>query len=115
LKKIKNIFLVFFLAFIFSEDSLDHEIKNPDVAWKLSLIPGLGQFYNEDYLKGTIFFASEVYLLSMVSYYYGININKRNLYAWLSLMMYTINIVDAYIDAELSTFFNLRTNIKDNK
>ena len=101
------------LTFAFSEDSLNYKIKNPNIAWKLSIVPGLGQFYNEDYLKGSFFLLSEVYLLSMVKYYYNINISKRNIYMWLSLLMYTTNIIDAYIDSELSTFFDLNKISKD--
>ena len=38
--------------------------KNPDLARKLALFPGAGQFYNEKYLKGFIFFASDFLFLS---------------------------------------------------
>ena len=34
-------------------------IRNPKIAWKLGLIPGLGQLYNGKYLKAIGFIAGE--------------------------------------------------------
>ena len=56
----KNFFLILCLMFgiLISDDanmdkSLETSIseKTPELAWKLSLLPGLGQFYNEKYLR----------------------------------------------------------------
>ena len=37
------------------------KIKNPSVAWKLSLIPGMGQCYNEKYVKSGSFILAGAY------------------------------------------------------
>ena len=42
-------------------DSL--KAKNPAIAWKLSIVPGLGQIYNESYAKSAFFIISESYFL----------------------------------------------------
>ncbi|MAV63846.1 MAG: hypothetical protein CMG00_01490 [Candidatus Marinimicrobia bacterium] len=107
--QIKTVMLIVLLAFPFAAEKKMNtsQEKNALTALKLSIVPGLGQFYNKKYLKGTLFLSSEVYLLSLVKHYYNIDINKRNLYMWISLLVYTVNIIDAYIDSELDTFTNL--------
>ena len=108
----KNFFLILCLMFgiLISDDanidkSLETSIseKNPELAWKLSLIPGLGQFYNEKYLKGALFLSSEAILIRNISIY-SADIAMRNSLMWLTIGIYVFNIIDAYVDAELSTF-----------
>ena len=101
---------IFFISFIHSseilnyeDDMLDH--KDPNVAWKLSIIPGLGQVYNEKYIKGSLFFVSEVSLINNISIY-SADIAMRNSLMWVAIGLYVYNIIDAYVDAELNTFDN---------
>ena len=79
--------------------------KDPNVAWKLSIIPGLGQVYNEKYIKGSLFFVSEVSLINNISIY-SADIAMRNSLMWVAIGLYVYNIIDAYVDAELNTFDN---------
>ena len=106
----KQIIILFiFSTFILSkslsvEEKTDSTvIKNPDIVKKISFIPGAGQFYNEDYLKGSLFFLSEIYSIYMANKFSS-NINKRNNFIWWAIGIYILNIADAYIDAELSSF-----------
>ena len=108
--------LIAFFSFSVSEDLHSEENfkknedaivkKRPEIARKLSLfIPGAGQFYNEKYLKGVGFLSSELICL----YNWNLSLSpltvaSRNTWAWLAVGIYIWNVVDAYIDAELSTF-----------
>jgi len=82
-------------------DSL--KAKNPAIAWKLSIVPGLGQIYNESYAKSAFFIISESYFLLEIEKHSHL-IKTRNKFAWWFLAVYFMNIVDAYVEAELSTF-----------
>ena len=110
-KKIIITGLFFMLSALFS-NSLDtlklkeeSAYKDPEFAKKIAFIPGAGQFYNEDYLKGSLIIVSEFYTLAMADKFSS-NIIKRNSFIWWSLGIYILNIIDAYIDAELSSFPN---------
>ena len=69
---------------------------------KLSFIPGAGQFYNGKYLKSAFFGLSQLYFLSEFSTLS--NVAARNNHAWAALIIYILNVVDAHIDLELSSF-----------
>ena len=116
-----KITLSFFILFTFLTASPDSTLidkesikKNPKFVKKISFIPGAGQFYNEDYLKGSLIILSEVYTLSMANKFSS-NIIKRNSFIWWSLGIYTLNIIDAYVDAELSSFPNEDDVLKEEK
>ena len=84
-------------------DSL--EVKDPSLAWKLALIPSAGQIYNRDYHKMTGFWLLELYSIYKFDYYNKEDkLGNRNTYAWWIMGLYIISIVDAYVDAHLSTF-----------
>ena len=110
LKKISLIFFII-LSFLISDNnnaSDENNIKldgykKSNLAWKLSIIPGLGQLYNQKYLKGLLIFSSEAALLRNISLY-SADIAMRNSLMWWVLGIYAFNIIDAYVDAELSTF-----------
>ena len=85
--------------------------KKSSLAWKLSIVPGLGQFYNQEYLKGIFIFSSEAALLRNISLH-SANIAMRNSLIWWALGIYVYNIIDAYVDAELSTFTNNKNKDK---
>ena len=97
--------LIFSESFSIEEKSDSLIVKDPNIAKKISFIPGAGQFYNEDYLKGSLFFLSEIYSIYMANKFSD-DINKRNSFIWWAIAIYILNITDAYIDAELSSFPN---------
>ena len=81
------------------------KVRNPRLAWKLSAIPGLGQLYNGKYLKAIGFVAAEYTAVNRFNKYKESNhIGLRNTYAWWIFGIYIWNILDAYVDAQLSTF-----------
>ena len=80
-------------------------IRNPKIAWKLSIIPGLGQLYNGKYLKSFGFVIGEYIAVSRFDEFMKADrIGLRNTYAWWIIGLYVWNIFDAYVDAQLSTF-----------
>ena len=102
------IILLFTLSIVFSQNEgyIDSSmIRNPKIAWKLSLIPGLGQLYNGKHLKALGFVGGEYLALSRYNKFKQANhIGLRNTYAWWIIGLYIWNILDAYVDAQLSTF-----------
>ncbi len=80
-------------------------IKNPKLAWKLSAVPGLGQVYNEKYVKAAILGGSQYYAVSQfIKYRDEERIGRRNTYAWWILGLWVYGMLDAYVDAQLSSF-----------
>ncbi len=81
------------------------KVRQPKYAWKLSFIPGLGQIYNQKYLKGAAFISSEIFAINRFIELKNQNrIGLRNTYAWWIFGIYIWNILDSYVDAHLSTF-----------
>ena len=81
------------------------KVRNPSLAWKLGMIPGVGQLYNGKYLKAIGFIGAEYFV---VSRFIELNDEKRiglrNTYGWWVMGLFVWNILDAYVDAQLSTF-----------
>ena len=91
-------------------------IKNPNVAWKLSLIPGMGQLYNEKYVKSGAFILAGTYAyLKRTEFSSSGQIGKRNTYSWWLFGLYVWGILDAYVDAQLSTFPSGKNNKLENE
>lgn len=90
---------------LFSQDTFidSTQIKNPSIAWKLSFIPGLGQFYNGEWMK-TFLFHSALTISREEMRERSRSIGKRNTWAWWFLGIYVLGIVDAYVDAHLTSF-----------
>ena len=81
------------------------KIKDPEIAFKLGLIPGLGQFYNEKYLKSIGFIVGEYFAVRNFNHHKNINnVGSRNTYAWWVFGLYIWSLIDSYVDAQLSTF-----------
>ena len=79
--------------------------KNPSLSWKLAMIPGLGQIYNQKYLKSISFLTFQTYaVIKYIEFENKQNIALRNTYAWWVFGIYIWSILDAYVDAHLSTF-----------
>ncbi len=92
------------------------KIKNPNVAWKLSLIPGMGQLYNERYVKSGAFILSATYTyLKRSEFASSGQIGKRNTYSWWLFGLYVWGMLDAYVDAQLSTFPSGKNNKLENE
>lgn len=106
--KMKNIFIIFIMfSYVFLQEShIDStKIKNPQLAWKLSTIPGVGQAYNEKWVKAVGFLSAEIYSISKFMEFKDTpNIGKRNTWAWWILGIWITGMLDAYVDAQLSTF-----------
>ena len=82
------------------------KIRNPKIAWKLGFVPGLGQLYNGKYLKALGFVTGEYIAINRFNKFNKDNtsIGLRNTYAWWIIGLYIWNILDTYVDAQLSTF-----------
>ena len=81
------------------------KVKNPSMAWKLGVIPGLGQIYNEKYVKAIGFMGAELFVVSrFIELKEANKIGLRNTYAWWIFGLFVWNMLDAYVDAQLSTF-----------
>ncbi len=90
-------------------------IKNPKLAWKLGAIPGVGQFYNQKYGKGLAFIAAQYYTFNQYNTFnIEGNISKRNTYAWWVFGLWVLSMLDAYVDAHLTTF-PVQIENKDNQ
>ncbi|WP_323704141.1 sugar ABC transporter permease [Mammaliicoccus sp. Dog046] len=108
--------------------------RNPKLAAMLSIIPGIGQFYNKRYIKGSIFI---IFFISFISVFYQfMNIGFWGLFTLgtvpklddsrvllaqgiisllliaFALTLYVVNIIDAYRNADQ---YNKGHEIKDNK
>nr|WP_233710400.1 MULTISPECIES: sugar ABC transporter permease [Mammaliicoccus] len=109
-------------------------MRNPKLAAILSIIPGVGQFYNKRYIKGSIFI---VFFISFISVFYQfMNIGFWGLFTLgtvpklddsrvllaqgiisllliaFAITLYIVNIIDAYRNADQ---YNKGFEIKDRK
>lgn len=109
-------------------------MRNPKLAALLSIIPGIGQFYNKRYIKGSIFI---VFFISFISVFYQfMNIGFWGLFTLgtvpklddsrvllaqgiisllliaFAITLYVVNIIDAYRNADQ---YNKGFEIKDRK
>ena len=80
-------------------------VRNPGVAWKLGVIPGMGQLYNGKYIKSIGFISAEYFAVNrFIELEKENRIGLRNTYGWWVFGLFVWNILDAYVDAHLSTF-----------
>lgn len=91
----------------------DEPLKSPTGAMlRSAVIPGWGQYYCENRLKGVALFAVNAFLYSRVYSYHKKwrdtgnrdYQNKRNTFTWYSALAYLLTIADAYVDASLYKF-----------
>ena len=81
------------------------KVRNARLAWKLSVIPGMGQLYNGKYMKAIGFFGAEYFAIRRFFELKLKNrIGLRNTYGWWVFGLFVWNMLDAYVDAHLSTF-----------
>lgn len=90
-------------------------IKSPGKAMLFSVIPGGGQLYNRHPLKALLFagaFAYYGYGYTVAQDNYEADLSseslhrKRNDKIWMMSLIWTLNILDAYVDAQLWDFEN---------
>ena len=74
----------------------------------------MGQLYNGKYLKSFGTIATEYFAIEKFIYYKDLNkIGMRNTYAWWIIGIYFWSILDAYVDAQLSTFPNKKIEVSN--
>ena len=91
----------------------DIPLKSPwSAVARSAMLPGWGQFYNEQYLKSVISFS----LIGYFSYHVILNdrkykdtgnriyFSRRSEKSWQLGLVYALNMVDAYVDAYLYKF-----------
>ena len=102
----KKIVILFIFSFMFGFNSMDStKQKQPHLAWKFGLVPGLGQIYNQQYSKALFYLSAQGYSLYKINEYSRLDkIGNRNTYVWWLFGMYILSIIDAYVEAHLSTF-----------
>ena len=93
--------------------------KNPTIALLLSTLPGGGQFYTRNYIKGVVFGAAQAYFGGGTIYfhlkaeeakkarsewYYDWCSNQRYNFLWWDALVWGITMVDAYVSAHFYKF-----------
>ena len=110
-KLIKILFLTF-ISLTFALDSLN---TYPKLPLKIAVIPGMGQIYNEQYLKAGALVSLEVYSAYKVLEFHDLGqISNRNTYVWWLAGLYFLGIVDAYVESHLRTFPKEKKKREDN-
>ncbi|NOZ75532.1 MAG: hypothetical protein GXO90_09215 [FCB group bacterium] len=115
-----NLAILFILLSLLSAQESDSSgVKNPMMAAKRALIfPGMGQIYTEHFLKAGLIAGLEVaavwrFNANRLSYRNFTSdaplprhryLEKRNKYAWWVGFIYIYGLLDAVVDAHLSTF-----------
>ena len=119
-----SIFAVFIITNLFSQQKVDfrteeEQLKDPKIALKRSLtIPGAGQLYNDQKVKGYALMAGEVLALwsfndnrkKYNNYEDSDSISKdhyfreRNRFAWIAIGLYFYGVLDAVVEAHLDNF-----------
>ena len=106
--KMMKIFIIG-VALTFSISLSNEKEEKSDIAKKLAYLPGAGQVYNKEYLKGFVLFASELYSIFQIDKFSKpvagvINISKRNTFIWWAIGIYVYSVIDAHVESELSSF-----------
>ena len=100
--------VLFSFSICISQDSkyIDStKVRNPGLAWKLGVIPGMGQLYNGKYIKAIGFMSAEYFAVNrLIELKTENRIGLRNTYGWWVFGLFVWNMLDAYVDAHLSTF-----------
>ena len=117
-------FSIFIFSYLFSQQKVDfrteeEQLKDPKIALNRSLImPGAGQLYNDQKIKGYALMAGEILAL------WSFNENRkkynnyddsyanskehylreRNRFAWIAIGLYFYGVLDAVVEAHLDNF-----------
>lgn len=109
---------MFMLGMVSGQSQLDagvdsSTVKSPGKALLFSVLPGGGQLYNKRPLKALLFagaFAYYGYGYSIAQQDYQADISDESLHrgrndkVWMMSLVWTLNILDAYVDAQLWDF-----------
>ena len=118
------IFILVIFSNLFSQQKVDfrteeEQLKDPKIALKRSLtIPGAGQLYNDQKVKGYALMAGEVLALwsfndnrKKYNNYEDSDSNskehylrERNRFAWIAIGLYFYGVLDAVVEAHLDNF-----------
>ena len=103
---IKQILIIFFLSSYTFVSGQEIRNKIPRKAGLYSaLLPGAGQIYNKEYLKGASLFILNAYsVLQAINFSKTTDVVSRNHYIWWSIAIYVYNIMDAHVEAEFNSF-----------
>ena len=117
-------FSIFIFSYLFSQQKVDfrteeEQLKDPKIALNRSLImPGAGQLYNDQKIKGYTLMAGEILALwsfnenrkkynnyddsyaNSKEYY----LRERNRFAWIAIGLYFYSVLDAVVEAHLDNF-----------
>jgi hypothetical protein len=117
-------FSIFIFSYLFSQQKVDfrteeEQLKDPKIALNRSLIiPGAGQLYNNQKIKGYALMAGEILALwsfnenrkkynnyddsyaNSKEYY----LRERNRFAWIAIGLYFYGVLDAVVEAHLDNF-----------
>ena len=119
-----SIFAVIIISNLFFQQKVDfrteeEQLKDPKIALKRSLtIPGAGQLYNDQKVKGYALMAGEVLALwsfndnrKKYNNYEDSDSNskdhylrERNRFAWIAIGLYFYGVLDAVVEAHLDNF-----------
>ena len=118
------VFIAIIFSHLFSQQKVDfrteeEQLKDPKIALKRSLIiPGAGQLYNDQKVKGYALMAGEVLALwsfndnrKKYNNYEDSDSNskdhylrERNRFAWIAIGLYFYGVLDAVVEAHLDNF-----------
>ena len=112
------IFLVLAFGMLSGQSQYESQVdsssmKSPGKAIFLSVIPGGGQLYNRHPVKALVFagvFAYYGYGYSIAQQNYQADLSSESLHrtrndkVWMLSLIWTLNIIDAYVDAQLWDF-----------
>lgn len=109
----KILLSILFISSIYAQSlEIDRELiidSEKTLKWATIPIISQGQMYNNKYLKSIFFYSAQSYCLNMAIKYNDMdpsysNLRKRNDFVWWLVGFYVSSIIDAYVDAELSSF-----------
>ena len=109
------------IGFVFALPLKEEKLKNSKIAFYWSLVPGLGQAYNEKWVKSISIVGLEYaacaawnknknyYNNYKDTYHFSEHkyLQKRNKYAWWIGFIYVYGMIDAVVDAHLHNFDHL--------
>ncbi len=124
---VKFLSILLCFSLVISQEKTDfrtkeEQQKDPKIALKKAMVfPGYGQTYNDQWWKGALILAGEVWAIYNFDQYrqdvknytpdfpYSSEhyISQRNRFAWIAIGLYFYSLVDAYVEAHLDNFDQL--------
>lgn len=116
----RNVTGIFLALMLIVPASLFSEGKSPTKAMLLSILPGGGQFYNEEHIKGVLFATAQTLCLGFTvrehiyamdakkngrQADYDLHIARRYDWFWWSFGVWALCMGDAYVGAHFYNFY----------